>query len=88
VTEEIKNESITGSNELETALKLTPEQQIIALSEQLSQSEQVIENITFFSNPIRFNSTLFQGFKLILDKVVEIEAKLIKIEEKLNGNKV
>ena len=88
MTEEQKNEPITSSNELETALKLTPEQQIIALSEQLSQSEQVMENITFFSSPARFNSTLFQGFKLILDKITEIETKLTKIEEKLNGNKV
>lgn len=46
------------------------------IEENKIDDKEVIENITFFSSPIRFNSTMFHGLKLILKKLDKIEAKL------------
>jgi hypothetical protein len=39
-----------------------------------------LQEYQFFSDQVKVNATLFQGFNIILEK-------LTKIEEKLNGNK-
>ena len=64
----------------------TPEQIITRLTE-------ANENLQFFSDPIRFNSIMFQGFKLILEKVkqngetlAEMKETLTKIEEIANAS--
>jgi hypothetical protein len=49
-----------------------------------SQLYRELEEFRFFSSQPRFNATLFQGFNLILEKLVKLEEKLGKIEEKLN----
>lgn len=57
-------------------------------SQENVQKEQInypelIETYDFFGNSIKANITLYNGMKIIIEKLVSIEEKL----DKLNGNK-
>jgi cell division protein ZapA (FtsZ GTPase activity inhibitor) len=43
-----------------------------------------LQEYKFLSDQVKFNATLFQGSTLILDKLVKLDERLGKIEEKLN----
>lgn len=46
------------------------------------ESANELNNLKFFSDQIRFNSIVYQGMGLILEKVTNIETLLSKTEEK------
>lgn len=46
--------------------------------------KEALESIQFFTSPLRFNAALFGGFKIILEKLTSIEARLTKLEEIAN----
>ena len=64
-----------------------PKQQLLALEQQVEENSEVINNLTFFSSPVRFNAVIFKGFRVILDKITKMEENLQKIELKLNERK-
>lgn len=51
------------------------------------ESANELNNLKFFSDQIRFNSIVYQGMGLILEKVANIETLLSKIEEKKKDDK-
>ena len=67
-----------------TEQPLTSEQEIQALRQELTTSQETIESLVFYSSPIQFNSTLFKGFKLVLDKLMEIDKTMREIEVKIS----
>ena len=48
----------------------------------IEEITEVLKNIQFFSDQVRFNSVLYQGFSLMLEKLNKIEELLSK-----NGQK-
>jgi hypothetical protein len=48
---------------------------------------QIVKNIQFLSDPVRYNSIIYQAIKDISENVTSINQRLLKIEEKLYGNK-
>lgn len=55
---------------------------------ELTQEEQIIQNMSFFGNSLIFNSQLFnrminmeKGLEILLKKVTAIEEKLEKLEK-------
>jgi hypothetical protein len=71
----MEDEQKESQSEQQTPKEPTPEEMVIQLYNKLQENE-------FFSNQMKVNSTLFNGFKLILDKLVKIEEKLTKMEVK------
>jgi hypothetical protein len=57
------------------------------LEQQKADATEIIEGLQFYASPIRFNSVLFQGFKLMLTKLIALEERLTKIEGKLDERK-
>jgi 1-deoxy-D-xylulose 5-phosphate reductoisomerase len=51
------------------------------------ESANELNNLKFFSDQIRFNSIVYQGMGLILEKVTNIETLLSKIEEEKKDDK-
>lgn len=50
--------------------------QKIKMEDKTKELEGIIKNIEFFSDQIRFNSIIYQGINLLLEKVTRIEEKL------------
>lgn len=74
---------------MEETLPEIPEIAPTALEEipQLPNIEEITEvlrNIQFFSDQVRFNSVLYQGFSLILEKLTKIE-EILETKDKTNG---
>lgn len=62
----------------------TPEaQKVPSDAEKLAQLTQLYTNLNFFSNQVEVNATLWQGYRIMLTKLNDIEQKLNKIEELL-----
>ena len=57
--------------------------EVPTLEQQIATNEDVIDSLQFYSSPIRFNSVLFEGFKLILSKLISIETRITNIENLL-----
>lgn len=57
--------------------------------EKIKQLLETVNFQAFFSDPIKSNSTLYQGMKLILERNINIEKTLTEIKQILekNGNK-
>jgi len=55
----------------------------MTLEQQIAIDKEIIDGLQFYSSPIRFNSVLFEGFKLILEKLANIETRITNIENKL-----
>lgn len=51
------------------------------------ESANELNNLKFFSDQIRFNSIVYQGMGLILEKVTNIETLLSKTEEEKKDDK-
>ena len=75
-------EDIIKSPEIPTEIP-----KVSSLEQQISEKDDIIEGLQFYSSPIRFNATLFQGFKLILDKLTIIEEKIAKMEANTDDRK-
>lgn len=73
MTEEITPPELPVENqEEETQPEINFEQIAISLNDKLKQYQ-------FFSDQVKFNATLFEGFNILLEKIT-------KIEQKLDGN--
>jgi len=59
---------------------------IINKPEEKISNEDLIEYYKTFSNSMVYGPILYNGMKLILDKMVAIELRITKIEEKLYGS--
>jgi hypothetical protein len=67
---------VIGKYTMEEERKLTNE-------EKIAEQETLIKNITFFSDPIRFNSVIYSGLNSLLEKITKIEEILKKKEQEL-----
>lgn len=52
------------------------------------ESANELNNLKFFSDQIRFNSIVYQGLGLILEKVANIEALLSKNNDQTQEDKI
>lgn len=63
--------------------ELTADQQKIGeLLVRISNLEEQNRQLVLFSDPIRVNSTIYQGLRLLLEKVTNIEERLGTKEDK------
>jgi hypothetical protein len=44
--------------------------------EELKETKELLNNIQFFSDQVRFNSIVYQGLNVILERIKAIEEKL------------
>ena len=49
--------------------------------------QELLETYEFFGNTVKSNITIYNGIKLILEKINQIEEKLDLLETKLGNNK-
>jgi hypothetical protein len=49
---------------------------------------ELIENISFLSDNIKFNATLYQGMKIMLDKLSNIEKTLMEMSKKEDKSEI
>ena len=48
----------------------------LTLNQKLEELEELNKSLVFYSDQVRFNSIMYQGITLILDKLSKIEEKL------------
>jgi hypothetical protein len=72
---------MTEDNTHESEPKPNWEEICVSLNTKLTESDANLKSYQFFSDQVLVNSTLYQGLKILLDKITKIEEKL------LNGNK-
>jgi hypothetical protein len=64
--------------EVENQMKELEEEELTSIDEDVLALSNELNSLKFFSDQVRFNSILYQGLTLLLEKVT-------KLEEKLNG---
>jgi len=60
---------------------MTEDEKPVEIKEEMSDKD-MLDTYKFFSNPVTANATIYNGMRLILTKITEIEKKLEAIEKK------
>jgi len=72
------------TEEIPTPQPVTEEEVKTNYEEVAVQLYKQLEEYRFFSDQVKFNATLFQGFNLVLEKLIKLDERLGRIELKLN----
>lgn len=57
------------------------EQQVEAMQQEVSKLQEMYKAQAFLSNQMQYNGVMYQGYKIILDKLTKIEGILEKQNE-------